>query len=242
MLKRPGGQFSLWTIENVSVTLKDFSTDGAGDGALSAASMSFSGSALGPYFQQAAFGVADGEFIQFSGFQVSFDVVSLAFPNDEFLYTRPVLSNWTVGTVATGPIPVTIDIKPSKAGNVIHPQHDGSLAPRGIAAYPDDVIPVAVLGAMTSVGDPVDFDTDSIDSATLAFGPGAGAINPASTPLYNQNVDSDGIDDAIFQFLTSDSGISCGEISATLTGETTGGQAFQGTDTIVTDCDAVCHN
>jgi len=120
---------------------------------------------------------------------------------------------------------------------VVHPNHNDV----DVSPYLDDVIQVAVLGSMTSVGDPVDIDTDTIDSTTLSFGPGAGAIDPASTPLFNQNVDNDGIDDAIFEFQTSASAISCGDTSAALAGSTTSGQPFEGADMVNTKCNAQCH-
>ena len=137
----------------------------------------------------------------------------------------------TIGT----PIDVAIDIQPGQAGNVIHTNHNGDNTI-------NDVIEVGVLGAMMAVGDPVDFNTDDIDAATLGFGPSGGAIDPASTPAYNLDLDSDGIDDAQFEFLTGDSGITCGETSATLTGWTTTGEFFEGTDVIQTECNAACHN
>jgi hypothetical protein len=136
------------------------------------------------------------------------------------------------------PVDVDIDIQPGQAGNVVHPHHNDV----NVVPYLDDVIGVGVLGSMIVAGDPVDFDTDDIDPATLAFGPGAGGTDPGTPPQFNQNLDADGIDDAVFGFLTSDAGISCGETSATLTGSTTGGQAFQGSDTIQTQCNAQCHN
>jgi len=55
------------------------------------------------------------------------------------------------------------------------------------------------------------------------------------------DLDHDGQDDAIFEFLTSDVGISCGETEAILIGETTGGLLFEGTDLIKTACEAHCH-
>jgi len=130
---------------------------------------------------------------------------------------------------------VSIDIKPAQAGNRIHTNHDGTGAL-------NDVIQVGVLGSMMSAGDPIDFDATDVAPASVRFGPSPGAIDPASTPDLNVNVDHDGIDDATFEFLTSDVGISCGETSATLTGETTGGQPFEGTDSIQTQCNAACHN
>ncbi len=131
-------------------------------------------------------------------------------------------------------IPVVIDIQPGQAGNFIHTNHDGT----GVL---NDVIEVGVLGSLISAGDPVDFVVADIDPAMVKFGPAAGAIDPASTPDLAADVDSDGIDDATFEFLTSDAGISCGETEATLTGTTTGGDIFEGTDFIETQCNVGCH-
>jgi hypothetical protein len=225
----------------VSVTLKGYATDGAGSGSLAAASQSASGGGLGPYFQQPAFGVVDGQYIEFSGFTASFDVVSLDPPSGEFIETIDAVNNWTVETIGNAPVSVDIDVQSGQPGNALHPHHDGSLGPQGIASFPDDVISVSVLGSLVSAGDPVDFNTDDIDPTTLAFGPGAGGTDPGTPAQFNQNVDADGIDDATFGFRMSDSDIACGETSATLTGVTTGGQGFEGSDTILTNCNVVCH-
>lgn len=140
-------------------------------------------------------------------------------------------------TTVDSPVQVDIDIQSGQSGNRIHTNHNDV----NVSPYLDDVVAVGVLGSMTSVGDPVDFDTDTINPATLAFGPSGGGIDPASTPQFNENVDGDGIDDAVFDFLNSDSGIGCGDTSATLTGETNAGQAFEGTGPIQTRCNATCH-
>jgi hypothetical protein len=136
---------------------------------------------------------------------------------------------------------VEIDVTPTPPATTIHPHHDGG--PNAIAGL-NDVINVAVMGASTLAGDPADFDTDDIDPASLRFGPGEGPIDPSSTPQFNTNYDNDGLDDAEFDFLTGDSGISCADRNpnVTLKGETIANVPFEGTDAIVKDCDAVCHN
>ena len=133
---------------------------------------------------------------------------------------------------------VSIDIKPGQTSNLIHTNHDGSAS---AVAGLNDVIDVGVLGSLVLAGDPIDFAAADIDPATVRFGPAAGAFNPSTTPDLAANVDSDGLDDATFDFLVGDVGISCGETEATLTGKTTGGLLFEGTDTITTQCNAVCH-
>ena len=149
------------------------------------------------------------------------------------------------GDIAAAPPPIAADIEvqPEAPFTALHPQHDGSLGPQQIAAFPDDPIGVVVFTQSTAAGDPVDLDATDIDPTTLAFGPGGGAINPASTPDFSQDVDSDGLNDAQFEFLTSDSGIQCPDVDASLSGELlTSGDSFLGTDAITTDCAAQCHN
>jgi hypothetical protein len=144
-------------------------------------------------------------------------------------------------SLAGVPTAANIDIEPT----IIHPHHDGRLGPSGIASLPDDPIPVVVFGASTAAGDPADLNTDNIDPATLAFGPGAGGVSPSHPPVFNLDEDSDGIDDARFTFLMSDAAfdsVTCTDSSGTLTGDLTTGETFEGSDTFTSDCGAVCHN
>ena len=104
MLDR-GSNSSLYTIENISVTLNGFETDGTWDGSFSKESADVSGFGLGPSFTQADVGVQDGEFIQFSGFQASYTITDVSPGSDEFLYTTDALINWKIETVSTVPIP-----------------------------------------------------------------------------------------------------------------------------------------
>jgi hypothetical protein len=107
---------------------------------------------------------------------------------------------------------VEIDIKPDSDLNTINPHSRG-------------VIPVAILGSDT-------FDVASIDATTLAFGPAGAPIAHLNGHL--QDVNYDGLMDLMLHFRTQDTGISCEDESATLTGETLDGQPFEGTDSIQT--------
>jgi probable HAF family extracellular repeat protein len=135
-------------------------------------------------------------------------------------------------------VEVPIQIESANAGGNIHPHHDGG--PEAIAGLNDDIA-VVVLGSSISGGDPIDFNTDDIDADTLRFGPGLGATDPASTHEFGIDVNSDGDLDARFHFLTGDADIACSDTEATLTGETIGGQSFQGTGGLTTACNAQCH-
>jgi beta-glucanase (GH16 family) len=120
---------------------------------------------------------------------------------------------------------------------VIHPHHNDE----NVSPYLDDVIPVVVYGASTLVGDAEDLDTALIDAASLKFGPGMGGISPSHPPQYALDVDSDGIDDARFRFLMSDSDFSCSDDSGTLVGGLSSGEVFEGSDSFISNCDAQCH-
>ena len=106
---------------------------------------------------------------------------------------------------------VDIDIKPGSDPNGVNPRSKG-------------VIPVAVLGSE-------DFDATQVDFTTVAFGPGGAA------PVHDghvEDVNSDGFADMVFHFKIAETGIACGDIDATLTGESSGGDPFEATDAVKT--------
>jgi hypothetical protein len=109
-------------------------------------------------------------------------------------------------------ISVAIDIKPGSVPNSINPNNNG-------------VIPVAVL--TTS-----DFDATSVDPMSVAFGPAE--AREAHGRGHMEDIDSDGDTDLVLHFWTQDTGITCGEISAPLTGTTIDGHVIQGLDSTVT--------
>ena len=106
---------------------------------------------------------------------------------------------------------VSIDIKPDSFPNRINPKSKA-------------LIQVAILTTDT-------FDTSSVDPLSVKFGPkGAGSQGQA----HIEDIDVDGDLDLMLRFETQDTGISCGDISASLTGKTFGGLTFRGSDSIVT--------
>jgi FG-GAP repeat len=109
-------------------------------------------------------------------------------------------------------ITVKIDVKPGSFPNSINPRSKG-------------VIPVAVLTTDT-------FDASAVDATTVFFGAIGNEAAPAHSAL--EDVDGDGHTDMILHFRTQDTGIVCGNTSASLTGSTFSGQAIEGSDSIRT--------
>lgn len=72
----------------------------------------------------------------------------------------------------------------------------------------------------------------SRSSLGVKFGPN-GAIE-AYGQGHKEDVNGDGHLDLVLHFRTQETGIHCGDTSATLTGKTFGGEAIQGTDSIKT--------
>jgi hypothetical protein len=107
---------------------------------------------------------------------------------------------------------VSIDIKPGSFPNSINPRSRGGVA-------------VAVLTTGT-------FDASSVDSATLRFG--ATGLEAAPVHAALEDVDGNGSADLVLHFATQDTGIQCGDTSASLTGTTVSGQAIQGSDSVNT--------
>jgi hypothetical protein len=107
---------------------------------------------------------------------------------------------------------VSIDIKPDTFPNSINPERT-------------EVIPFAILTTDT-------FDATTVDPTTVHFGPTGTEAAPVHSAL--EDVDGDGDTDMILHFKTRDADIEWGDTSASLTGETVGGQAIKGSDSIRT--------
>ncbi len=114
------------------------------------------------------------------------------------------------GPCPTPTLEVSIDIKPGSNVNSINPRSNG-------------VIPVAILTTDA-------FDASTVDATTVRFGPNEAAAVQSAL----EDVDGDGDLDLILHFRTQQTGIQCGDTSASLTGQTTGGQAIAGSNSVTT--------
>ena len=110
------------------------------------------------------------------------------------------------------PVPIMIDIKPTTFPNSINPRSKGKIA-------------VAILTTRS-------FDATTVDPTTIRFV--ASGIEAAPVHSATQDVDGDGDIDMILHFITQDTGITCGNASASLTGEIVSGVRITGSDSIET--------
>jgi hypothetical protein len=118
------------------------------------------------------------------------------------------------GAIIGTPVPerLTIDIKPGSFPNSINPKSKRK-------------IPVAILTTDS-------FDAATVDPTMVLFGATGTEAAPVQSAL--EDVDGDGDTDMILHFNTQGTGIACGDTSASLTGETFGGQMIKGSDLINT--------
>lgn len=99
---------------------------------------------------------------------------------------------------------------------------------RSIHADAFGVVAVAILTTSVAYGDPLDFDALDVDETTLAFGP-AGAPIP-HVDDHAKDADGDGDLDMLVHFDAQETGLTCDDTTAALTGRTYGGEAITGTD------------
>jgi hypothetical protein len=107
---------------------------------------------------------------------------------------------------------IEVDIKPGNFLNSINPRSNG-------------VIPVAILTTDT-------FNASIVDPATVRFGANGTEASPAHYAF--EDVDGDGDLDLLLHFKTQETGIVCGTISASLTGNTSSAEVIGGADSINT--------
>lgn len=113
------------------------------------------------------------------------------------------------GPLIVEALEVSIDIAPRREPNRINPEY-GRLS-------------VAILSNES-------FDATQVDTETVRFGP----KQAESVGGRVADIDRDGDVDLLLRFATEETGITCGDIEASLIGETVGGLSIFGTDSIVT--------
>jgi hypothetical protein len=145
---------------------------------------------------------------------IVFENVFIDFEKDFFdgqysgFFGRIDLSSLTIRDASSM---VDIDIRPRATPNRINPNKNGRVR-------------VAVLGSTT-------FDATQLDVSTVAFGP------DEASPIREGQVrdaDNDGFLDMVLAFRIRDTGLACGDTSATLTATTFNGTAISAMDSIKT--------
>ena len=137
---------------------------------------------------------------------------SVTFSPSRDLYISEFAAPGRIFRIFSTLIPATIDIKPGSFPNSINLKSKG-------------VIPVAILTTD-------DFDATIVDPLSVLFGPNGATESHGKGHI--EDVDGDGDLDMVLHFNTLETGIQCGDTSASLSGITTGGQSFEGSDSIKT--------
>jgi len=175
-------------------------------------------------------------------FGVGFDFRALAFADTDvgygtnrFYYLRsdPLAASFTTfGTISTNgdvtdrfgvgndfdalafprPLRISIDVKPGVFPNTVNPASKGK-------------VPVAILSTAA-------FDATTMIPASVRFG----AIGTEASAVHSAiaDVNADGRNDLILQFMISETGVVCGSTTGILTGTAGGNVAIRGSDPIVT--------
>ena len=215
-----------YTTDSVQLSLRTWLTvTGLANGfmgteSLNATAVNTDGTVVGDIHDSPTGGGGDGwasltfDTVTATGLRISFHNPNPTYPYCNGLTADQLCNHYRVGEfeahiegLATT---VDIDIKPGSFPNSINPRNQG-------------VIPVAILSTPS-------FDATTVDASSVRFGP-AGAA-PVHSALAD--VDGDGDVDMILHFRTQNTGIVCGDTSATLTGHTTGGQLITGSDSVKT--------
>ena len=113
----------------------------------------------------------------------------------------------------SGSTEVGIDIKPGNAQNTINLGSQG-------------VTPVAILSS-------TDFDATTVDPLTVELADATVRVRGNGTPQASfQDVNGDGLTDLVLHMMTEGFALTAGTVEANLTGETFGGDAITGTDSV----------
>jgi len=111
-----------------------------------------------------------------------------------------------------GRVLVSVDVRPNKDANRINPHSSKNI---NVASF-------SVNG----------FDATTVDSSTVRFG--ATGTEAIAVHVAQRDLVGDGHRDMVLRFQIQDSGIKCGDTSASLTGQTSNGVSFIGSSPIKT--------
>lgn len=128
-------------------------------------------------------------------------------------------NNGFIYVLALDPKMISINIKPNTASNAINPKSGGQ---------------VAVAIRTTEY-----FEATTVDSAKVHFGKNGVEASPVRTAM--KDADGDGTIDMILSFKVQDTGVACGDTTATLTGEAFDGLKFIGSDLLTVRCPPPVH-
>jgi hypothetical protein len=133
------------------------------------------------------------------------DVTTLQFFNSDINFGA-------IFSFHSGGVPISIEVPIDIQPHSINPKSKGNLS-------------VAILTTAT-------FDATTVNAATIRFG--ATGTEAAPIRVAIEDVNNDGDPDLLLYFNTQDTRIQCQTTSASLTGQTFGGQNFHGSDAIQT--------
>lgn len=167
----------------------------------------FTRDGLGVWSEQAKLTASDAAQGAFFGGIYS-DGISLS--NNLALIGAPLAGGSAYVFDLSPPLIIAIDIKPSDGQNVVNLKSKGNIA-------------VAILTTDT-------FDATQVDWESVSFGPDAATESHGRAHV--QDVDVDGDMDMLLHFRIQETGIACGDMTATLVGETFGGDAITGADSV----------
>lgn len=120
-----------------------------------------------------------------------------------------VIAAWGVTAAQTKPVPVTIDIKP---GDEVTSLEDR-----------EGMIPVLITTTPQ-------FNAETADPDSIRIGPTGTEALPVRSMV--EDVDKDGDADRMLLFRVRDMGIKCGVKTMRLTGKTTDGRSFEGSEAV----------
>ena len=124
-----------------------------------------------------------------------------------------VASAWTVNVAAQAPLKVTVDVKPGDAKVTIEPEREG-------------MVPILLVTTPQ-------FDAAKADPDTIRVGPEG--TEAAIFRSMLEDVDKDGDVDRMLLVRVREMRIKCGNKTIKVTGKTTDGREFEGSDTVATE-------